>query len=252
MLVALAAADVAAVDTSPVAVVRTGARLLTALGAAITGVPPDGAPIHAQLARAWKLNRRGAELVRRALVLVADHELNASTYVARCVASTGATPYAVVIAALGALSGPRHGGMTALAEAVIRELWERRDLDAAIAERLRRAEPLPGFGHPLYPDGDPRALSLLAAFPVHLSRSAADTAARIERAARRVMARPPNVDFALALMGVSLEVPRGAVPGVFVIGRAVGWIAHALEQYATGTLIRPRARYVGALPTGDG
>jgi citrate synthase len=248
VLVALAAEDVGALDTAPAAVVRTGARLVGALAAAVTGVRPDRAPIHEQLARAWRLDRRGADLVRRCLVLVADHELNVSTYVARCVASTGAPPYAVVIAALGALSGPRHGGATGRAEAVIRALADRRDVAADVAERLRRGERMPGFGHPLYPDGDPRALAILERLPGALPRRRAAAIARIEQAVRRVVAPPPNIDFALALAGAGLALPPGAALGIFLIGRSVGWIAHAIEQYATGALIRPRARYVGVLP----
>ena len=251
-LVALAAEDVAAVDTSPAAVTRTGTRLVAALAGAVTGRPPRGAPIHAHLAQAWRLDRQGADLVRRCLVLVADHELNASTYVARCVASTGATPYAVVIAALSALSGPRHGGATGRAEAMIRALAAERDVDAAIAERLRRAEDTPGFGHPLYPDGDPRARAIIERLHVGSARRRGSAVARIEPALRRVVARPPNVDFALALAAVELALPPGAALGLFLIGRSVGWIGHAIEQYATGTLIRPRARYVGVLPVETG
>jgi citrate synthase len=250
-LAALAAEDVAAVDTAPAAVMRTGARVVAALAAAVTGSPLADAAIHEHLARAWRLDRRGADLVRRCLVLVADHELNASTYVARCVASTGATPYAVVIAALSALSGPRHGGATGRAEAMIRALAAERDVDAALAERLRRAEEMPGFGHPLYPDGDPRAVAILERLRAGGARRRGSATARVEAAIRRVVARPPNVDFALALAAADLGLPPGAALGLFLIGRSVGWIGHAIEQYATGTLIRPRARYVGVLPVGD-
>ena len=251
-LVALAADDVAAVDTAPAAVMRTGARLVAALAGAVTGKLPGDLAIHDHLAHIWKLDRRGADLVRRCLVLVADHELNASTYVARCVASTGATPYAVVLAALGALSGPRHGGATGRAEAMIRALAAERDVDAALAERLRRAEDMPGFDHPLYPDGDPRAIAILDRLRAGPVRRRAAAAARIEAAIRRVVARRPNIDFALALAAADLGLPAGAALGIFLIGRTVGWIGHAIEQYATGTLIRPRARYVGVLPLDAG
>src|SRR5205807_1522582 len=107
------------------------------------------------IAGLWRRDQKGADLIRRGLVLLADHELNASTFVARCVASTGATPYAVVSGALAALSGRRHGGASASAEALLHEIAERDDPLAVMAARLARNEMLPGLGHPLYPAGDP-------------------------------------------------------------------------------------------------
>ncbi|MBI1777902.1 MAG: MerR family transcriptional regulator [Proteobacteria bacterium] len=265
MLVRLAESDLKAVDTEAGAVIQTGARLLSALVAAISGggfregvrITPSQAlpgeiagevPAHLALAGAWKLDRSGADLVRRFLVLIADHELNVSTYVARSVASAGATPYAVVIAALGALSGPRHGGATASAEALIAELIRSPDPGAALAERLRRGESVPGFGHPLYPAGDPRAKAVLDALAVGPQGPRVQRVNRLRGVVARYVAKPPNVDFAGAAVASALGLPRGAALGLFLIGRSVGWIAHAIEQYATGQLIRPRARYVGVLP----
>lgn len=250
-LARLAAADVGAVDLSAGSVARTGAGLVRALAAAVTGEQPDGSPVHRQLAAAWRLNRAGADLIRRCLVLVADHELNPSTYVARCIASTDATPYAAVIGALGALSGPRHGGETSRAEALLGELSRARDIAAALGERLRRGERLPAFGHQLYPDGDPRAAAILGALHTAVTPARAAFIAEAAAAAERLLAHKPNVDFALGAVSVSLKLPRGASLGMLLIGRAVGWIAHVMEQYAAGALIRPRARYVGVLPGWD-
>jgi citrate synthase len=251
VLVRLAADDLSAIDLTPPAVVRTGVRLVRMLVAAVTGVLPTALPIHQQLAAAWRINRSGADLIRRCLVLVADHELNASTFVARCIASTEATPYAAVMGALGALSGPRHGGATSQAEALLAELARTADVAAALGDRLRRGERLRAFGHPLYPDGDPRAAAILQALEPTAGRGA--PVLKIAGEAARLVARKPNVDFALGAVSVTLGLPRGAALGLFLIGRSVGWMAHIMEQYATGQLIRPRARYVGALPgTGDG
>ena len=121
-LAQLADQDLPALDLTRAGVIRTGWRILHELAACLTPTRPEPAPIHRQLAAAWELNEAGADILRRCLVLIADHELNASTFVARCVASTHATPYAVVSAALAALSGRRHGGASAQVEALFEEL----------------------------------------------------------------------------------------------------------------------------------
>ncbi|MGH7059529.1 MAG: citrate synthase family protein [Stellaceae bacterium] len=223
------------------AVAAAGYRILSEIVACVIARPPSPLvsplPAHRRLARHWRLDAAGADLLRRCLVLVADHELNASTFVARCVASTGASPHAAVAAALGALSGPRHGGAAAEAEKLFREL-KRQGSDplTAMAARLARGEPVPGIGQPLYPEGDPRAAAILYALSA------------VAPQARRPLGRHPNVDFALAAAATALDLPPGAALGLFVIGRTVGWIAHAIEQHESGVLIRPRARYVGLRP----
>ena len=227
------AGDSAATDLTRAGVVRTGQRILAALTAACGGIGPAAAPVHRRLAAGWRLNDPRADIVRRCLVLLADHELNASTFVARCVASTGATPYAVVSAALGALSGSRHGGAVLRAAALFDELARQTDPVTAIAERLAHGDPMPGIGHPLYPEGDPRAVAILYALSAIVPR------------ARRLVNWRPNVDFALAAAAAAFGLPQEAALSLFVIGRSVGWIAHAIEQYDSGVLIRPRARYVG-------
>jgi citrate synthase len=248
-LAALADRDLTALDLTRSGVIRTGRLIVRELAACLApGRASDQtAPVHAQLAAAWQLDQGGADLVRRCLVLLADHELNASTFVARCVASTGATPYAVVAAALAALSGRRHGGASARAEALFGELARESDPLAAMAARLARDEDLPGFGHFLYPAGDPRAKAILDAVgaAVPAARGAIAAAAA---AGTRLTGQLPNVDFALAAATTALQLPANAALGLFVVGRTVGWIAHAIEQYESGVLIRPRARYTGRPP----
>jgi len=246
-LVELGDADLSALDRTRARVARTGWRMLRELTACVAPTLPSPDPIHLRLGSAWRLGEAGIDLIRRCLVLLADHEFNASTFVARCVASTGATPYAVVAAALSALSGDRHGGETARAEGLLRELMEGGDPMAVMTGRLARGERLPGFGQPLYPEGDPRAVAILAALAqtapgVHaLAVTAGETGLRL-------VGRRPNVDFALAATGLGLGLSREGALGMFIIGRTVGWIAHAIEQYESGILMRPRARYLGPRP----
>lgn len=246
-LAIMADEDLPAVDLTRTGVIRTGWRILRVLAGSVALLPALPEPVHRRLAAAWRLDETGAEILRRCLVLIADHELNASTFVARCVASTGATPYAVVSAALSALSGRRHGGASARAEALFAELARGGDAMTVMAGRLARGEDLPGFGQFLYPAGDPRAATILAA----LTRTLPEASALIESAAAagtRLTGRQPNVDFALAAAATSLALPRNAALALFILGRTVGWIAHAIEQYESGILIRPRARYTGILP----
>lgn len=209
-----------------------------AVGARLTG------PLHSRLARVWECDEEGADLIRRALVLVADHELNASTFAARVTASTGASLAACALAGLCALSGPLHGGMSARVQAFVQETL-RIGADTAVMARIEAGLPVPGFGHPLYPAGDPRAFALLDAFALPPEYEA------IATAAREITGEHPNIDFALTALTWTLELPEDAPFVLFAVGRGVGWLAHALEQIATGHLIRPRARYVGP-PVGEG
>jgi citrate synthase len=246
-LATLADADLPALDLTRSGVAQTGQRIIDALAGCVAASDPSEAPVHNRLALSWRLGEAGADILRRCLVLLADHELNASTYVARCVASTGATPYAVVAAALAALSGRNHGGASARAEALFRDIASDAEPLPAMAARLARGDDLPGFGQFLYPDGDPRAIAILGALacaaPAANTRIAAVIAAGTTLTGQR-----PNVDFALAAAASALGLPADAALGLFIVGRTVGWIAHAIEQYEDGRLIRPRARYVGARP----
>lgn len=220
-----------------------------------------GEALHAQLARGWGVGAEGAELLRRALVLSADHELNASSFTVRCVASTGAALPACLAAGQAALSGHRHGGMTGQIEelwaqwasharpaaAVRRWIAQAREPQraAAVARASPRLALLRGFGHPLYPGGDPRARALLQALPPDRWR------AQVLAAVQEAVGLEPALDFALVALRRALGLPEGAALQIFAVARTVGWIAHALEQRATGALIRPRAQYTGPRPGAD-
>ena len=225
---------------APLALAMEAAGLLEAAADAVAGSIGEG-PIHQRLGAAWNLGAHGADLLRRALVLLADHELNASTFAARVAASTGASLAAASLAGLAALSGPLHGGMAARVEMFADEA-HRRGPARAVAERLAQGAAMPGFGHPLYPDGDPRAAALLEAFAVP------PDLADLRRETEAATGQRPNIDFALVALARACALPADAPFSLFAVGRMAGWHAHAIEQLQTGQLIRPRARYVGDRP----
>jgi len=234
-----------------------GRALLLRLAAALAlGERPDrvkpalAAPSVAAAA-AIALGLRGARHASeldRVLVLVADHELNASTFAARVAASTGADIYACVSAGLAVASGPRHGATSARVEALIEETGRPENARRIVTERASRGEAMPGFGHALYRAGDPRAAPLLDAASRLAPRERRVAIIRaLARAMRDTGREPPNVDTGLVAITSALRLPPGSASGLFALGRAAGWIAHALEQRASATLLRPRARYVGQL-----
>ncbi|WP_260843831.1 citrate synthase family protein [Robbsia andropogonis] len=201
----------------------------------------DMRALHLRIAAAWRADRH-ADLLRRALVLLADQELTTSAFAARVTASTGASLGACALAGLAALSGPRHGGaperVRRFLDEAARDGVENR-IGAALTASDPATAPLSGFGHPLYPQGDPRAASLLAAFPVpDVIR------ATIEYVDRRT-SRKPTIDVALVALAEYCALPDDAAFALFAIGRSVGWMAHAMEQVNSGTLLRPRAHYLG-------
>ncbi|MDN2579687.1 citrate synthase family protein [Aquibium sp. ELW1220] len=238
--------DPRAFNRTPSGRAQTGARVMRIIAAAILDAEPSARPLHEQAADAWAPgDMRARVLLRQALVLLADHELNASSFTVRCAASTGVNLYDATIAGLAALKGPRHGGAGPLAAQMVAELAED-GMAGKIRERVALGNPMPGFGHSVYRDGDPRADALLFA----LTRAGADRRLAVEAPALITEATGlrPNIDFALAVLMRMLKLPIGHETALFAIARTAGWIAHAMEQLEAGTLIRPRARYVGPAP----
>jgi citrate synthase len=242
--------DLAAYDLRPAAVARTGARILRLMAAIAAKYETAVRAVAETLQRGWSpRDPEAAALLDSALVLCADHELNVSTFAARCVASSEATPYAVVIAGLSALRGVKHGGQTELVEAFLREAEASDDARKVIANRLKRGERVPGFGHSLYPGGDPRGAELLRLTAAVRPRSPAIAlSATVAEEALDLVGERPTLDFGLVTLARALELPPGGAIALFAIGRTVGWIGHAIEQYGSDSLIRPRARYVGEQP----
>lgn len=246
----VAARDALAFDLRPKAVAQTGWRIVNLLTSVAAESRDLEETVEGTLARVWAPEREQApELIRAALIVSADHELNVSAFAARCIASAGTNPYSVVIGGLAAIEGTRHGGTNARVEALFSELRRSRDLGKAFAERLRRGETVDGFGHPLYPDGDPRAVVLMELMTERFPKSKELAFAQeFSRAAEKVLGEKPTVDFALATLARVMDLPDGAPLALFAIGRTIGWVAHAIEQYAQNAMIRPRARYVGPPP----
>ncbi len=187
-----------------------------------------------------------------ALVIMADHELNMSTFAARIAASAGADLYACFSAALAALAGPRHGGACDRVEALLAEAQRLGDSTAVINDRLRRGEVVPSFGHPLYPDGDPRTPPLLALVKrLEIRNAGVDTLLALVAAMHAAGYPPPTVDIGLVALTTALRLPAGAAACLFAIGRTAGWVAHILEQRQSSIGLRPRARYIGHLATAN-
>ena len=246
VLALAASADPGAFTRAPDGRALVGARILRLVVATMLNAVPSAQPLHLQIAKAWAADRKDApDLIRRALVLLADHELNASTFTVRCAASTGLNLYDAVIAGLAALKGPKHGGAGVLASRLVKTLIDN-DVAPVIRERVALGERFAGFGHGVYKLGDPRAMSLLEA----LTRAGAarkftrEVPERIAEATGEFV----NIDYALAVLVHSLRLPAGSELALFAMARMVGWIAHAGEQLQYGKLIRPRARYVGPAP----
>ena len=186
------------------------------------------------------------DALRAALVLLADHELAASTLAARVAASVRADPYAVVATGLGAVGGALHGGASLGAETMLAAAQDAVAAPRVVGELLRRGERVPGFGHFVYRGGDPRAGLLLA-----LVRSAVPASPRLAvvdavlaEMHRRALPEP-NIDFALAVLATCAGMIRGAGEVIFAVARTAGWLAHALEEYTASTPLRPRAVYTG-------
>jgi citrate synthase len=223
-----------------------GGRILRLVVATMLNGTPRPEPLHLQIAKAWAPEqRRAADLIRRALVLLAEHELNASAFTVRCAASTGLNLYDAMIAGLVALKGPKHGGAGVLAAQLVKTLVDG-DVAPLIRERVALGERFAGFGHGVYQHGDPRAHALLQALvrAGATPRLTSEIPERIAEATGEFV----NIDYALAVLMHTLGMPPGNELVLFAMARTVGWIAHASEQLRHGGLIRPRARYIGPAP----
>jgi citrate synthase len=213
---------------------------------------PNVTEVARELRKAWCRLRTDAEtIINAALILCIDHELNVSSFTARVVCSAGTSIYEVVSAALCALRGSRHGGGIERATKLLVEMQGLSSVRSSLLQRIRAGIEIPGFGHPLYPNGDPRAAKLLDLLNQYFAPEARPWL-KVADSAAKALKRKPNIDLALAVCSLSLQLPSHAAFALFALGRTAGWIAHAAEQAQGGKLIRPRARYTGPVPTSDG
>ncbi|WP_254067782.1 citrate synthase family protein [Burkholderia sp. L27(2015)] len=213
------------------------ARLIGRLASSFVELPATREPLHMRIACAWKCEQH-ADLLRQALVLLADQELTSSTFAARIAASTGSSLGACALAGLAALSGRLHGDATVQVQALLDET-RRLGTEHGVQAWLARGAVLPGFGHELYPQGDPRATALFAAF-----EPSEDIRALIAYVDRSTGLKP-SIDVALVALAEHCQLPEGAAFSLFAVGRCVGWMAHCIEQSISGSLLRPRAHYIG-------
>ncbi len=188
-------------------------------------------------------------MLNAALVLLADHDLSAGTVAARVAASARGSVYAVISAGLGAFDGPMHGGATTFAYRFLAQALD--DPESVVGERLRMGDRIPGTGHVVYRQSDPRAVTLM-----EMLRDAGDGDPRVMRAVSSVMGALGsstfvNSDFALAALALSYRMRPDAAETIFAVARMVGWTAHALEEYGEKRLrFRPEGVYTGVRPVG--
>jgi len=242
--------DLAAYDLRPARVAQTGARILQRMVLTLADETKSKASLAQTLSAAWCPKDSNAEaLLSAALIFCADHELNVSALTARVVASAESNPYEVVLASLGAMQGFKHGGGTARVEALLDSIRTTKQVDQVLSDRLRRGESIPGFGHPLYPKGDPRGRLLMQLISQNFPKSSTLTLIQtVAERASEILNSAPTIDYALVALTRTLNLPDGSALAIFAMGRTIGWIGHAIEQYQLGSLIRPRAQYIGVPP----
>lgn len=240
-------------DTRPSAVLPHARALIVTLASSLPSARATERPGGGGIARtlwprlsALPPTAPRVALLDSALVLLADHELATSTMAARVAASTRADPFSVVLSGLGAMNGPLHGKAALRVQELLRDA-ERSSPEDALARAIELQRALPGFGHPVYRDADPRAGHLLDALTKVAPREPLRLVQEVLRAATAAGAAMPNVDFALGALAHATRMSAGSTEAIFALARVSGLIAHALEEYGEEPLrFRARAIYVGA------
>jgi citrate synthase len=255
---AIAAADESRGDLRPDTVRRKARTMLTVFARTPLSVgtaldPSIARPVATELWRRLSAQRPTAARLTAldaTLVLLADHEMATSPLAARVAASTRANPFACVLAAIGAVSGPLHGRAAIGTHRILAEALTTGNPAGAVEGALEANETIPGFGHHLYDDGDPRATLVLEQVDRIATAAVRRAIERVRRIAVDASGAEPNIDFALGALALAGSMPFGATEGIFTIGRTAGWVAHVLEEYDERPLrYRPRAIYTGESAT---
>jgi len=212
------------------------------------GRSSEGLSIAELFAKHWGI--RGPErMIDAALVACAEHELNSSTFVARNIASTGAHLVQCLLGAVAAHSGPKHGGASLQLEKLLHEVQSPSSARKLLAAAVASEKPLPGFGHPLYPKGDPRAIFLFELTERYAQKSLSSSrVGKLCKVAEEEYGLKPNIDAGLVALAECIGAPEGTASELFLVGRFAGWIAHVLDQRLKRVLLRPRAHYTDSGP----
>lgn len=254
---AIATADPVRFDVTPAAVERLAPGLITAMVGSLpprSGLPDvrvhglPAASLAGNLAARLSGRHPSAALVSNvnaALVLLADHELAASTVAVRIAAAVRSPVYGCIAAGLGVLQGPLHGGTSLRVEDLLAQIRSPATAEDVIHAHLSRGDPLWGFGHPLYETGDPRAAALLGLILRSAPARRRETVEALLAFAAANSLPPPTVDLALGALAHCWSLTRGSGQAIFAISRAAGWIAHAIEEYERKANYRIRAAYTG-------
>ncbi|GAA0988419.1 citrate synthase [Acrocarpospora macrocephala] len=245
-------------DFTPDVIATTAQRVLATLLASLPeqSPPADAAafagPASPMAALLWSrlCDRPPAEaevkLLNATMIILADHDLASATFVARTAARAGVEPSGIVRLGIDVGSGPVKGAASLAIETLLHNLNSRDGVEAALTRRLRQGDPIPGFGHPVYPEGDTRASFILD--ELRKSHAGNERLATVEEVIQIQLRRglpPPNAGFALAALTYVLGMVPGAGEAIFVLSRAAGWIAHAIEEYNSEPLERLQSVYVG-------
>ena len=247
-------------DVHPMTALRTSVSYIASLVTAFSRVREGKEPVKPNSDLSYAANflymLKGelpsdteVEAFNKALILHADHELNASAFTARCAVSSLSDMYSGIVAAIGSLKGPLHGGANEQVMKMLSEVKSLDEVDNYLDKKLANKEKIMGFGHRVYKEGDPRAKYLKEMSRKITSETGHNELYEISLAIEKRMHDEkgliPNVDFFSATVYHSMEIPHDIFTPIFAVSRTAGWTAHILEQYRDNRIIRPRAKYVG-------
>ncbi|MBI2215067.1 MAG: hypothetical protein HYU52_15570 [Acidobacteria bacterium] len=241
--------DASSWDLRAVPAARTGSAILQMLTEAIAGKCFEASTGIADAIRsAWApQQKRATELIRAAIILGAAEPSDHATLAARTVAAAGATPYAAVSGALSAFRGIRCGGAIGRIDALLAEIARPADAGAALRARLERGEAIPGFGDPVHPAGDPRAALLLEMIDGAAKGSKEHARSKkLIDAAEGLLGEKPTLELAIMALARAMHFPADAPIALSALGRTIGWIGHAIEEYESQQVAPPPFRYSGS------